>query len=301
MKKHDLFSTFWKSTVGIRKDTVNEVLKEISDEIRYFSTTVLPSSNGRQVKSILKRIESLRTQRENLIKWSKNYDEKKNPRAIREIEPEKQPVDTSELMFPGEDGETEKGNIGGPEDDMEESSFETKKLRKISQQEIVDNPERAYNRGVGISTIREALEEAGADDDEITEIIESFYKSKVKKESRQIYFEYLDNLRESGETNMFGASLYLQEEFGLERKESRDILAEWMRSFSQRHPEKSQIYKEYNIVAGDSSLANKRIIFKNLYSKAWGTLDGLNNAELEKMSVEELDKNIDALQAIYNE
>ena len=28
-------------------------------------------------------------------------------------------------------------------------------------------------------------------------------------------FKYLDNLRESGVTNMFGAGIYLQEEFGL--------------------------------------------------------------------------------------
>lgn len=50
------------------------------------------------------------------------------------------------------------------------------------------------------------------------------------------YFEYLDNLRESGETNMFGAGPYLQEEFGLEKAEACKILTKWMETFSTRHP-----------------------------------------------------------------
>ena len=43
------------------------------------------------------------------------------------------------------------------------------------------------------------------------------------------YFEYLEELRKSGETNMFGAGEYLQEEFGLDRREARAILMEWMK------------------------------------------------------------------------
>ena len=42
---------------------------------------------------------------------------------------------------------------------------------------------------------------------------------------------YLDNLRESGETNMFGASPYLMDEFGLDKHEARSILSQWMASF----------------------------------------------------------------------
>ena len=43
-------------------------------------------------------------------------------------------------------------------------------------------------------------------------------------------FEYLDNLRESGITNMFGAGIFLQEEFGLGKHEAREILVKWMKS-----------------------------------------------------------------------
>jgi len=45
------------------------------------------------------------------------------------------------------------------------------------------------------------------------------------------YFEYLTDLRDSGVTNMFGAVVYLQRDFGLSRQESRDILLKWMESF----------------------------------------------------------------------
>lgn len=43
--------------------------------------------------------------------------------------------------------------------------------------------------------------------------------------------KFLDELRESAETNMFGAAPYLQEEFGLDKKEAREILFQWMKSF----------------------------------------------------------------------
>ena len=47
-------------------------------------------------------------------------------------------------------------------------------------------------------------------------------------ENNNEYFEYLDDLRDSGVTNMFGASSYLEDEFYLGRAEARQILLEWM-------------------------------------------------------------------------
>jgi hypothetical protein len=48
------------------------------------------------------------------------------------------------------------------------------------------------------------------------------------------YFEYLDALRESGRTNMYGASLYLRDEYpGMANVESHAILSAWMGSFSR--------------------------------------------------------------------
>lgn len=45
------------------------------------------------------------------------------------------------------------------------------------------------------------------------------------------YFEYLDDLRESAVTNMFGACPYLRKEFGMDQKTAEDILSKWMETF----------------------------------------------------------------------
>lgn len=51
------------------------------------------------------------------------------------------------------------------------------------------------------------------------------------------HLEFLDVLRDTGVTNMFGAAPYLRREFrGLKEKESHEILKYWMHTFSQRHP-----------------------------------------------------------------
>jgi len=44
---------------------------------------------------------------------------------------------------------------------------------------------------------------------------------------------FLNDLRDSGVTNMFGAAPYLQDEFGLDKREARQVLANWMQSFSE--------------------------------------------------------------------
>ena len=50
------------------------------------------------------------------------------------------------------------------------------------------------------------------------------------------HLTYLDRLRKSGATNMFGADAYLQSAFGIDRHEAREILKYWMTSFDERHP-----------------------------------------------------------------
>ena len=52
--------------------------------------------------------------------------------------------------------------------------------------------------------------------------------------NREEAFEYLDSLRESGVTNMFGAAAYLQERFDCSRAEAREMLFDWMETYSER-------------------------------------------------------------------
>ena len=50
------------------------------------------------------------------------------------------------------------------------------------------------------------------------------------------HLEFLDNLRESGITNMFGSSPYLREVYPrLTIEESTKVVAYWMKTFGERH------------------------------------------------------------------
>jgi hypothetical protein len=64
----------------------------------------------------------------------------------------------------------------------------------------------------------------------------------ISPEFEQEVFEYLDDLRESGATNMFGARSYIMDEFGMsgreEEREAMDLLLKWMKTFGERHPRK---------------------------------------------------------------
>ena len=59
--------------------------------------------------------------------------------------------------------------------------------------------------------------------------------------NKEQVFEYLDDLRESGETNMFGAVPYIVEfctenAYQCTRYEAQRYLVEWMNTFGERHP-----------------------------------------------------------------
>lgn len=55
-------------------------------------------------------------------------------------------------------------------------------------------------------------------------------------EEIQEQFAYLDALRDSGSTNMFGAGAWLQNEFALDRKTAGNILSAWMSTFARDKP-----------------------------------------------------------------
>ncbi len=51
----------------------------------------------------------------------------------------------------------------------------------------------------------------------------------------QKVFKFLDALRESGATNMYEASPYIQKRFSVTRYEANRLLTRWMETFSERH------------------------------------------------------------------
>lgn len=48
----------------------------------------------------------------------------------------------------------------------------------------------------------------------------------------QEHKDFLDALRESGQTNMWGATSWLVDEFDLAERDAKIIQIEWMRSFA---------------------------------------------------------------------
>ncbi len=49
------------------------------------------------------------------------------------------------------------------------------------------------------------------------------------------HLQFLDELRDSGVTNMYGAGGYVQDEFNIPMVEARAILEYWMESCSEHH------------------------------------------------------------------
>lgn len=49
------------------------------------------------------------------------------------------------------------------------------------------------------------------------------------------HLQFLDELRKSGVTNMFGAVPYLMERFTVGRYEAKDILSYWVKTYGQEN------------------------------------------------------------------
>lgn len=67
--------------------------------------------------------------------------------------------------------------------------------------------------------------------DEYGSPIDNEFEQEELYEQLEIIYEYLESLRMSGETNMFGATPYLERMFGFERKIASKVLAAWMENY----------------------------------------------------------------------
>ena len=56
-----------------------------------------------------------------------------------------------------------------------------------------------------------------------------------RTKATQEHLEFLDHLRLTGVTNMFGAGPWLERKFGMERGDAAAVLGEWMDTFSTRN------------------------------------------------------------------
>ena len=56
---------------------------------------------------------------------------------------------------------------------------------------------------------------------------------ELPADEKEDVFEYLDNLRESGVTNMFGAPAYLMQDFGHKKEIARAWTTKWMKEYGK--------------------------------------------------------------------
>lgn len=60
----------------------------------------------------------------------------------------------------------------------------------------------------------------------------------------ECYFTYLDQLRESGRTNMYGGAQYLRSAYSeLSKKESSKVLTLWMETFDNQNTVSERVQK----------------------------------------------------------
>lgn len=59
---------------------------------------------------------------------------------------------------------------------------------------------------------------------------------QLTQEELTEYFNFIDDLRESGRINMFGAGSYLEEEYPLTKKDARTVMLGWIETFSKEDP-----------------------------------------------------------------
>ena len=58
---------------------------------------------------------------------------------------------------------------------------------------------------------------------------------------RELVYEFLDELRESGTVNMFGASSDLRDEFGFDKSTCRALLSDWMNQYEEKSWEDDEV------------------------------------------------------------
>ena len=61
---------------------------------------------------------------------------------------------------------------------------------------------------------------------------------------QRVIFRYLDDLRESGKTNMFGAVPYLVEAFNITKYDAQRHLVKWMETFGERHSQAEEYLRD---------------------------------------------------------
>lgn len=72
---------------------------------------------------------------------------------------------------------------------------------------------------------------------DVTRLLDAEGEIERAPHIKEKHLLFLDRLRESGETNMYGAAPWIEAAFGMSRERATKVLVYWMRTFALRHPE----------------------------------------------------------------
>ena len=128
---------------------------------------------------------------------------------------------------------------------MNEEKEDIDKILKA--QKIIKKVLKDEGGAAGLKPIVDALKDLKIKKDELIKILKKTVGvvkhqhgdyiikpiEEIKEGVEKRMFTYLSDLRDSGVTNMFGAAPYLANEFGLDKRSAREILAKWMKSFGE--------------------------------------------------------------------
>ncbi len=116
--------------------------------------------------------------------------------------------------------------------------------KRLDVEKIIKSTLKDEGGAAGLEPLVKAVKKLGIDKDQLKSMIKKVVGVEKHKHGDYIstpisegvvkqMHQFLNDLRDSGVTNMFGAAPYLQKEFGIDQKSAREVLANWMQSFSE--------------------------------------------------------------------
>ena len=102
----------------------------------------------------------------------------------------------------------------------------------------MSDAEQKLLKGKKMIATKNSVSYLGNNDDENKKDTQSLLEDEEFNQNKNEVFLYLDELRESGETNMFGAAPYVAQHFECGKHMSRKYVASWMKNFNKRRSNK---------------------------------------------------------------
>jgi hypothetical protein len=134
--------------------------------------------------------------------------------------------------------------------------------KRLDAEKAIKSTLKDEGGAAGIKPLAKAVKKLGISKDELLKMIKKvvgvakhkhgdYISTPINENVDKKYSDFLLALRDSGVTNMFGAAPYLQREFGLDKREARKILANWMKSFNEGINESAE---KWNKLSNDQKL-----------------------------------------------